>query len=236
LSGKGRPMNTKNNCIRTEKTNTVLRPYEKCLTLGAETLSDAELLAVILRTGVSGMNSIELAQHIFSVCCRSKGLLGLSSITIPELLKIRGVGKVKAVQIKCICELSRRTAKQSASAKLKFTEPEAIAAYYMQDLRLLEKEHMILVLLDSKCRKIADGTVNASLVTPREVFAEALKYNAVSVVLLHNHPSGDAAPSHNDIAVTDRIVQAGKILGVQVIDHIIIGDNTYTSLKEKEYM
>ena len=218
-------MNTKNNCIRTEKTNTVLRPYEKCLTLGAETLSDAELLA----------------QHIFSVCCRSKGLLGLSSITIPELLKIRGVGKVKAVQIKCICELSRRTAKQSASAKLKFTEPEAIAAYYMQDLRLLEKEHMILVLLDSKCRKIADtvlsvGTVNASLVTPREVFAEALKYNAVSVVLLHNHPSGDAAPSHNDIAVTDRIVQAGKILGVQVIDHIIIGDNTYTSLKEKEYM
>ena len=180
-------------------------------------------------------------QHIFSVCCRSKGLLGLSSITIPELLKIRGVGKVKAVQIKCICELSRRTAKQSASAKLKFTEPEAIAAYYMQDLRLLEKEHMILVLLDSKCRKIADtvlsvGTVNASLVTPREVFAEALKYNAVSVVLLHNHPSGDAAPSHNDIAVTDRIVQAGKILGVQVIDHIIIGDNTYTSLKEKEYM
>ena len=103
-------MNTKNNCIRTEKTDTVLRPYEKCLTLGAETLSDAELLAVILRTGVSGMNSIELAQHIFSVCCRSKGLLGLSSITIPELLKIRGVGKVKAVQIKCICELSRRTA------------------------------------------------------------------------------------------------------------------------------
>ena len=233
-------MNTKSNCIRTEKTDTVLRPYEKCLTLGAETLSDAELLAVILRTGVSGMNSIELAQHIFSVCCRSKGLLGLSSITIPELLKIRGVGKVKAVQIKCICELSRRTAKQSASAKLKFTEPEAIAAYYMQDLRLLEKEHMILVLLDSKCRKIADtvlsvGTVNASLVTPREVFA-ALTARAVQIILLHNHPSGDAAPSHNDIAVTDRIVQAGKILGVQVIDHIIIGDNTYTSLKEKEYM
>ena len=99
MSGKGRPMNTKSNCIRTEKTDTVLRPYEKCLTLGAETLSDAELLAVILRTGVSGMNSIELAQHIFSVCCRSKGLLGLSSITIPELLKIRGVGKVKAVTV-----------------------------------------------------------------------------------------------------------------------------------------
>ena len=181
----------------------------------------------------------ELAQHILSVCCRSKGLLGLSSITIPELLKIRGVGKVKAVQIKCICELSRRTAKQSASAKLKFTEPEAIAAYYMQDLRLLEKEHMILVLLDSKCRKIADtvlsvGTVNASLVTPREVFAEALKYNAVSVVLLHNHPSGDAAPSHNDIAVTDRIVQAGKILGVQVIDHIIIGDKNICRRKESK--
>ena len=234
-------MNTKNNCIRTEKTDTVLRPYEKCLTLGAETLSDAELLAVILRTGVSGMNSIELAQHIFSVCCRSKGLLGLSSITIPELLKIRGVGKVKAVQIKCICELSRRTAKQSASAKLKFTEPEAIAAYYMQDLRLLEKEHMILVMLDSKCRLIHDcvismGTVNASLITPREIFSEALKFEAVSIVLLHNHPSGDATPSRNDIEVTRRIAQAGSLLGINLIDHIVIGDNAYTSLREKEFM
>lgn len=234
-------MKTQNNCIRTENAGTALRPYEKCLAFGAESLSDSELLAVIIRTGVSGMNSIELAQHIFSTCCKSKGLLGLANISIPELLKIRGVGKVKAVQIKCICELSRRTAKQSASVKLKFTEPCAIAQYYMQDLRLLEKEHMVLVMLDSKCRKIADtvlsvGTVNSSLVTPREVFAEALKYNAVSVVLLHNHPSGDSTPSRNDIAVTQRIVQAGQILGIHVIDHIIIGDNTYTSLKEKEYM
>lgn len=234
-------MKTKNNCIRGDERDTALRPYEKCLKLGAESLSDSELLAVIIRTGVSGMDSIQLSEHIFSLCHHRKGLLGLSSVTIPELLKIRGVGKVKAVQIKCICELSRRTAKQSASEKLDFTEPKAIAMYYMQDLRLLEKEHMVLVMLDSKCRKIADtilsvGTVNASLITPREVFTEALKYNAVSVVLLHNHPSGDATPSRNDICVTNRIASAGEILGIRVIDHIIIGDNTYTSLKEKEYM
>ena len=111
----------------------------------------------------------------------------------------------------------------------------------MQDLRLLEKEHMILVLLDSKCRKIADtvlsvGTVNASLVTPREVFAEALKYNAVSVVLLHNHPSGDASPSQEDLNVTRRIKEAGQLLGIALTDHIIIGEHAYVSLREEHYL
>lgn len=234
-------MKSKNNCIRGNEENTHLRPYEKCLKLGAESLSDSELLAVIIRTGVSGMNSIQLSERIFSLGHAKKGLLGLSTVAIPELLKIRGVGKVKAVQIKCICELSRRIAKQSAGIRLDFTAAEAIAKYYMQDLRILEKEHMVLVMLDSKCRLISDsilsvGTVNASLITPREVFAEALKYNAVSVVLLHNHPSGDCTPSRNDILVTRRIAEAGEILGIKVVDHIIIGDNTYISLKEKEYM
>ena len=239
MSGKD-IMKSKNNCIHGNE-GTKLRPYEKCLEFGAESLSDSELLAAILRTGVAGMDSIRLAEQIFSMGHHRKGLIGLSDITIPELLKIRGVGKVKAVQIKCICELAKRIAKQKAGERMDFTQPEAVAAYYMQDLRLLDKEHMVLVMLDSKCRMISDtvlsiGTVNASLVTPREVFAEALRHSAVSVILLHNHPSGDCTPSRNDILVTRRIAEAGEMLGIKVIDHIIIGDNMYTSLKEKEYM
>jgi DNA repair protein RadC len=233
-------MTNKNNCIHAGTSEAALRPYEKCVRLGAESLTDAELLAAILRTGVSGMDSVALAEHIFSLQSQ-KGLVGLASVTVQELQKIRGVGMVKAVQIKCICELSRRIAKQSAAVKLDFTYPEAVAQYYMQDLRNLDKEHMILAMLDSKCRLIADtvlsvGTVNASLVTPREVFAEALRHNAVFIILLHNHPSGDATPSRNDLMVTERVAKAGELIGVQLVDHIIIGDNVYTSLKEKEYM
>lgn len=231
-----------NDCIQGQYRTGTLRPYEKCMAHTAAALSDAELLAVILRTGTTGMNATELAEKILTMCdAQSGNLTGLSNISVQQLLDIKGVGKVKAVQIQCICELSRRIAKQSAGAKLDFSAPETIAAYYMQDLRCLDKEHLILVLLDSKCRLLRDmvlsvGTVNASLVNPREVFVEALKYGAVSIVLLHNHPSGDATPSQNDIMVTRRVMKAGELLGIQLLDHIIIGDNSYTSLKEKEYM
>ena len=145
------------------------------------------------------------------------------------------------MQIQCICELARRIAKKTAAVKLDFSSPETIAGYYMQDLRGLDKEHLILVLLDNKCCCIRDciisiGTVNASLVNPREIFMEALKYGASSIILLHNHPSGDETPSRNDILVTKRVAEAGEIMGIHLLDHIIIGDNKYTSLKEKEYM
>lgn len=222
------------------------KPYERCLALGAGALSDAQLIAAVLRTGTRGMDATQLAKEIIKLCSDgedsgSAQLLGLANLTVPELMKIKGVGRVKAVQIQCICELSRRIAKQTAGIRLDFSSPETIAQYYMQDLRYLEKEHLVLVLLDNKCRLIRDsvisvGTVNASLVDPREVFSEALKYSAVSIVLLHNHPSGDAKPSRNDCIVTRRIAQAGNILGIQLLDHIIIGDNKYTSLKEKDYM
>ena len=146
-----------------------------------------------------------------------------------------GIHTANAVQ------LARRIAKKTAAVKLDFSSPETIAGYYMQDLRGLDKEHLILVLLDNKCCRIRDciisvGTVNASLVNPREIFMEALKYGASSIILLHNHPSGDETPSRNDILVTKRVAEAGEIMGIHLLDHIIIGDNKYTSLKEKEYM
>ncbi len=211
--------------------------------LGARALSDAQLLAVILRTGTNGQNATKLAGRILAHTgghSVNDRLNKLNRLTIPELMSIKGVGEVKAIQIQCICELSRRIAKQTAAQKLDFSSAYSIAEYYMEDMRHLDKEQMVLAMLDSKCCLIKDsvisvGTVNASLVSPREIFAQALKYNAVHIVLLHNHPSGDCTPSRNDIQVTIKIKQAGDIMGISLIDHIIIGDNKYTSLKEKEY-
>lgn len=239
-------MNNENYCVLREDSKVEEKPYEKCLALGAKSLTDAQLLAVILRTGTNGLNATSLAYNVFAASGSfdekdGNQLLNLINLSIPELMKIKGIGKVKAIQIQCICELSRRIAKQTAGKKLDFCSPQTIAEYYMEDMRHLEKEHLVLVLLDGKCCLIKDlvvtiGTVNASLVNTREIFAEALRYNAVSIVLLHNHPSGDATPSRNDIAVTERIARAGEIMGINLIDHIIIGDNNYTSLKEKEFI
>lgn len=235
-------INNKSYCVLNENNIIEEKPYEKCLMLGAKSLSDAQLLAVILRTGTNGLNATELAGKLLSMAggAAEERLLGLYSLTVPKLMSVKGIGEVKAVQIQCICELSRRMAKQTAAQKLDFSSPDSIADYYMEDLRHLDKEQLVLVMLDSKCCLIKDcvisvGTVNASLVNSREVFVEALRYNAVSIVLLHNHPSGDCTPSRNDILVTAKIKKAGEIMGINLIDHIIIGNNKYTSLKEKEY-
>ena len=156
-------------------------------------------------------------------------------------MNIKGIGKAKAVQIRCICELSKRIAKKNSRIKLDFSSSQSVAQYYMDDLRSLSKEQLLLVMLDSKCCLIRDavvsiGTVNSSLVSPREIFIEALKYRAVFIIMLHNHPSGDPSPSTNDLMVTERIKKTGDIIGIHLLDHIIIGDNLYVSLKEQQYI
>ncbi|MDO5403032.1 MAG: DNA repair protein RadC [Eubacteriales bacterium] len=218
-----------------------LRPYEKCSQYGARALTDAELLAVILRTGTRGCSAIELSEQVLRSADGNGALNSLADIEYNDLMKLKGIGNVKALQIQCISELSRRIAKQTAYERLDFSNPEAIARYYMEDMRYLDKEHLILSMLDNKCRLIKDtvisiGTVNASLVTPRELFIEALKSQAVSIVILHNHPSGDSSPSRQDIEVTLKIKKAGELIGIYLVDHIIIGDNTYTSLKQERYL
>ena len=187
-----------------------LRPYEKCISLGEQSLTDTELIAAIIKTGVSGKPAGELAKDILDKS-HNKGLLGLFDMSIDELMDIKGIGLAKAAQLKCICELSRRLAKQSAGKRLDFSSPYAIAEYYMQDMRHLTKERLVLVMLDSRLNLLKDsvisiGTVNSSLVSVKEVFSEACKNKAVSIVLIHNHPSGDPAPSPQDISVTEQIV------------------------------
>jgi len=212
-----------------------LMPYEKALRYGIETLTDVEILAVILRTGVGKIKVLDLAKLLYDTA-GNKGLVGLASLEIDDLVKIKGIGRVKAIQIKSIIELSKRLAKLKANEKLDFSRSETVAKFYMQDLRHLQQEHLILVLLDSKCCLIKDmvltvGTVNSSLIDTRDIFIKALKSGAVQIMLIHNHPSGDPTPSKADINVTKEIYEAGKILGVNLTDHIVIGDNTYVSLK-----
>lgn len=213
------------------------RPYEKCLKRGASSLSDSELLAVLLRTGTKGENVIDLANRILYQAGK-EGLLGIHQFSIEELQKMKGIGTVKAVQIVCISELAKRLAKAKAEKTLCFTSPDTIAQYYMEDLRHETQEHMKMLMLDSKANLIGDkdvfkGTVNASLITPRELFIEALQKNAVSIIIMHNHPSGDPTPSREDIFATKRILEAGNLIGIELLDHIIIGNNCYISFREK---
>lgn len=217
------------------------RPYEKCIKYGAKALSDAELLAAILRTGAKGEKSVDLARNILQLSKSCNGILGIYHSSIEELMQIKGVGKVKAVQIKCVAELSKRFNKAMCQERLSFDEPYSIAQYYMEELRHEECERLLLLMLDTKNGLIKDtvisiGTVNASLVSPRELFIEALKAGAVNIILLHNHPSGDASASREDIILTKQIGKCGNLLGIKLLDHIIIGDNKYMSFREQKML
>ncbi len=214
------------------------RPYEKCLASGPEGLTDAELLAVILRTGARGETSLELARRILDTSYPG-GILGLLHLSLPELMAVRGIGKVKGIELLCIGELSRRIWKTLVTEEAAvFTEPSAISGFYMEDMRHMEQEELHLMMLNTKNVLIKDslifrGTVNMSVASPREMFIEALRHHAVHIILVHNHPSGDPAPSSEDRKLTAQVKEAGALLGIRLLDHIIIGDNSYFSFKER---
>ncbi|MDD3403264.1 MAG: DNA repair protein RadC [Hespellia sp.] len=217
------------------------RPYEKCEKNGAGSLSDIELLAVLLRTGTKGMTAIELSRNILYPIHSQDGLLNLHHWSYEQLRKVKGIGRVKALQIVCLAELARRLAKATAHTLLDFSTPESIARYYMEDMRHQKQEVLKLLLLNTKTKLVGEtdiskGTVNSALISPRELFVEALQKNAVSIILLHNHPSGDAMPSKEDVLITKRVRDAGNLIGIDLLDHIIIGDNCYVSLSEKGFI
>lgn len=195
---------------------------------------------MILRCGVQGSSSLTLADKILNLSKQTgySGLLGLFHISMQELMKIHGIGKVKAIQLKCIGELSKRMATAAAKPELSFHHPVTIAKYYMERLRHEEQELLYCMMLDghnhlSGEQLLSRGTVNATLITPREVFVEAVKYRAVNLILVHNHPGGDPSPSQADLDVTERIYHCGELLGIHLLDHIIIGDHRYVSFREK---
>ncbi len=212
------------------------RPREKLARYGANSLSNTELVAIIIRTGYKEETAIDLAQRILSI--DKEGIVYLSNVTLEELIKIKGIGKCKAAQILAAVELGKRISTYVADEKIKVNSPNTILNLLMEEMRHLKKEHFKTIILDTKnqvisIENISVGNLNQSIVHPREVFNLAIKKSANSVILVHNHPSGDPTPSLEDVNVTNRLVEAGNIVGIKVLDHIIIGDNKYISFKEK---
>lgn len=211
------------------------RPYEKFEKFGAEALTDAELLSIILRSGTRGTSSLALAKQILEKEMKNSGLSALFHMELSELEHFNGIGRVKAMQLKCICEISKRISQDRAKKSLSFNRPSSIAEYYMERLRHEEQELVYCMMLDTRNALICDlcvtkGTVNTSLISPREIFIKAVSHRAVSIVLVHNHPSGDPSPSEEDIDITQRLYDAGNLIGISLLDHIIIGNNAYISI------
>ncbi len=211
------------------------RPREKLVHNGVSSLSNAELLAILIRTGTKDISAVELAQQILAM--DQEGIKYLADCTIQELSKIKGIGTTKACQIVSAIELGRRIAKTVPMHSNQITSPKDVADMFMEEMRYYKKEYFKILLLNTKniiitTEVISIGNLNASLVHPREVFVKAIKKSAASMILLHNHPSGNPQPSQEDISITKRLIEAGTIIGIDILDHIIIGDGCYKSLKE----
>ncbi len=213
------------------------RPRERLIKYGTESLSDAQLLAIILRTG-GKMGVLNLAIELLD---RFKCLRNIDISSISELSAIKGLGIAKIAQIKAAFELGKRLMGESSENSPSFSASLNVYSYFAPRLKNLKKEVFIAVLLDAKNKmikekeydKVSEGTLTNSIIHPREAFKEAIRESAASVIFVHNHPSGDPTPSQDDIFVTERLKKAGEIIGILVIDHVIIGDGKYTSLKEK---
>jgi DNA repair protein RadC len=214
------------------------RPRERLRACGAEVLSVRELVAIVLGSGNRGRGAIDLADELVSSLGSIRDLAGAS---IEKISRIRGVGFAGACRVKAAVELGRRVVK-SARGELKAVRcPEDAAGLVMEDMRKLDREHFRVILLDSKnsvisVETVSIGTVNASLVHPREVLKPALEKSATCIILVHNHPTGNVSPSREDILLTRRFEKCGRIIGIEVVDHIIIGDGRYTSMKEGGYL
>jgi len=211
------------------------RPRERLVKFGEQALSAQELLELILGRGIAGESVTVTAQKLLT---QFGSLQRLSEASLEELSTIRGIGLAKATQIKAAFEIGRRLATQTIPYKSKeLTDPEKVFRLAKSKLKDYHKEHFYIISLNARnwsISEISKGTLNANLVHPREVFGEAIKSNAASVIIAHNHPSGDPKPSEDDLEITKRLVEAGKIMGIDVLDHIIITKNKVFSFKEKK--
>jgi len=212
------------------------RPREKLVKFGPEAMSTAELLALIIRTGTKTDTAVELANKLLT---HAGGLKFIKELSIEELKEVKGVGVAKAAQITATIELGRRIRMASfESEKQVITSPRDVANLLLAKLSFLGKEHFVILLLDTKnqvisIEEISVGSLNNSIVHPREVFKPAIKRSSAAIILAHNHPSGNPEPSTEDIKVTKRLYEVGRLVGIEVLDHLIIGNKDYISLKER---
>lgn len=215
------------------------RPREKLLNYGARSLSNSELIAIIIRMGSREFSAIDLANKLLTI--KEEGLPYLANASIEEMTSVKGIGECKAAQVLAAIELGRRTVLENLKEKKKITSPLDVVEFFMAEMEHLKKEHFKIVMLDTKNQIIATeevsvGNLNSSIVHPREVYKEAIKRSSASIILVHNHPSGDPTPSKEDINITRRLVECGELLGIRVLDHVIIGKKRHISLKEMEIL
>ena len=214
------------------------RPRERLLKQGASTMTEAQLLAIILRTGSGGRSALDLAMELLDAF---GSLRNLAQASFGEISAIRGIGTAKAAQLRAAAELGRRMVADSAPKGPAFAAGRDVHAFVFPKVQGLMKEVFYCLMLDVKNRliretRISEGTLSASLVHPREAFRDAIKESAASVIFVHNHPSGDHAPSREDILITEKLAAAGDTVGIRVLDHIIVADSGYTSMLEKGYI
>ena len=213
-----------------------VRPREKLLQYGASALSDIELLAIMLRTGTTSKSVLHLAEDVLAQY-KDKGLAAIMHISPQEIASIHGIGLAKAATVVAAVELGRRLSERAARTLEKVEGPEDVARYVIPSLRFEQKEHFLAMFLDIRNRiltlsTISVGSLTSSIAHPREVFREAIRYSAASVILVHNHPSGDPAPSREDIQLTKQMMKAGEIMGIPVLDHVVVAGDNFVSLKE----
>ena len=212
------------------------QPREKLVQLGEEHLSNAELLAILLRVGVTGQDVLSLANDLLVRC---GGLVGLMRTPISSLAEVKGIGPAKAVSIKAALELGRRLLLAEPDERPQIRSPQDVASMLQLQMSLLEQEHLKVVMLNTKnhvvgIRDVYKGSLNTSLIRVGEVFRDAVKENCAAIIVAHNHPSGDPTPSPEDVRVTRDLVAAGKLLDIEVLDHLVIGRNRYVSLRQKK--
>lgn len=212
------------------------QPYEKFLSKGVEALSDAELLSIIIKTGTKNVSSVDIAKEVLSG--RHGNLLNLYELSYEDFLAIEGIGTIKAIQLIAIAELSKRISTTRKGYSVRMNSPQSVADYYMEQLRHNKEELVIVALFDAKSCFIGDavvskGSLNCAYVIPADIFRIVLIRGASSFILLHNHPSGNSEPSRDDHAMTKRICEATKIIGMNFVDHIVIGDKEYYSFNEQ---
>lgn len=214
------------------------RPYEKLEMYGEKYLSNAELLAIIIKTGTKDETAVGLAQKVLSLGNEKNNLRFMQNISIEEFMKIKGIGKVKAIQLKAVCEFAKRMSRPFNFSNITIKCPEDVAKIFLDELRYEKREIVKVVLLNAKnvVQKIIDitsGGVTSAAITPKEVLQEAVKMQIPKIILLHNHPSGDPTPSMQDLQTTKRLKEASEILGIQLIDHIVIGSYKFESIFSK---
>lgn len=232
-------MNKKNKDITIKELPLCERPREKLLRYGREFLSNAELLAILIGSGTRDLSALSLANRLLAL--EEEGIVYLAECSPEELSKVNGIGIAKSCQIAAAIEIGKRIAGSPKDIRVSVCSPKAVADLFMEEMRYLKKEYFKVLFLNTKneigsYENVSIGNLSSSIVHPREVFRSAVKKSAAAIIVIHNHPSGNPLPSQNDLDITKRLAEAGKLMGIPLLDHLIIGDGVYISLKEKMLM